>query len=155
MWRSDGAPAAHPTFSLVVMNHKMKSQLMKSGNFVLNTDGIDVEQTCEDLRNAEPGDELDNQVQKLMEQAMVHTSNVPGTKAYWRSKFHEFTSLSLHKSHVVGDPPSFFHTGSIAEYHDYSLRALLQNYVNQLSNPPEDLVDTQILTNDAAFVRAV
>ena len=31
MWRSDGIPASHPTFSIVLYNHKVKSSLQKQG----------------------------------------------------------------------------------------------------------------------------
>ena len=41
MWRSDGIPSSHPTFALVLYNHKVRNQLHKLGNVCLNTEDID------------------------------------------------------------------------------------------------------------------
>ena len=37
MWRSDGLPTSHPTFPLVLYNHKVRNQLQKLGSICLNT----------------------------------------------------------------------------------------------------------------------
>ena len=49
MFQSDGVPASHPTFSLVALNHKMKSQLQTQGHYVLNTSNMDPNITGEEL----------------------------------------------------------------------------------------------------------
>ena len=68
MWRSDGAPAAHPTFALVAYNHKMKNQLRGQARYAVSISGIDPNITCEEIRNASDAG-VRNQVDKLMKQA--------------------------------------------------------------------------------------
>ena len=40
MWRSDGLLTSHPTFALVLYNHKIRNQLQKLGSVSLNTENI-------------------------------------------------------------------------------------------------------------------
>ena len=40
IWRSDGLPINHPTFKLVVDNHKVRNQLHILGSVCLNTEKI-------------------------------------------------------------------------------------------------------------------
>ena len=86
------------------------------------------------------------------------TQNIPGTDSYWRSAFYEFEATSLQQSHGHHKTPQLFHTGSMAEYHEYDLRCCLATYVITLTNWL--LNDTtaraiKIMTNDKAFVEAV
>ena len=155
MWRSDGVPAKHPTLALTLLSVKMRMLLQKAGTYVVNTEGIDIDTTCEDLKTAAPGDDLSKQVKELLARAHTYTSNVPGTKSYWESQFHSFRATSVHRSHIEKDAPAFFHTGSIAEYHDYGLRMLLQKYVNCLSNPNPLLDGNKIQNDDKVFALAV
>ena len=86
------------------------------------------------------------------------TQNVPGTDSYWRSAFYEFESSSLQQSHGYQRTPKLFHTGSMAEYHEYDLRCCLATYVLTLSNRSiEDATNKaiSIMTDDTAFVDAV
>ena len=45
MWRSDGIPSSHPTFSLTLYNQKNCNSLQKQGRFVLNGSGIGINTT--------------------------------------------------------------------------------------------------------------
>ena len=40
MWRSDGLLTSHPTFALVLYNHKVCNQWHKLGSVCLNTENI-------------------------------------------------------------------------------------------------------------------
>ena len=55
MWRSDGSPAAHGTFALIAINLKLKKGLLQQGHYALNTSGIDVSTTAQEILQA--GDE--------------------------------------------------------------------------------------------------
>ena len=85
--------------------------------------------------------------------------NIVASDAYWRLAFHEFKASSMQQLHI--DPPKtpkLFHTGSLAEYHEYDLKCVLATYVSQLTNKSRSdaaAVAKDIMTNDAAFVRAV
>ncbi|KAL7526201.1 hypothetical protein ACHAXR_003700, partial [Thalassiosira sp. AJA248-18] len=154
MWRSDGVPASHPTFALVLYNHKLKNSLQGQGRFVVQNSGIDMTTTCEDIRNAPQGHQLHKQIDTLLKAAHMHTANVPGTDAYWRARYHEFKATSLYQSEIDDATAAFFHTASIAKYYDFNLRLLLSKYTKYLTNFPADLPD-RILTEQSDFTAAV
>ena len=58
MWRSDGRPAAHPVFPLVLYNHKVRDALHRQGRFVLNSSDIDVNLSLEEIKDAQNGDNM-------------------------------------------------------------------------------------------------
>ena len=64
----------------------------------------------------------------------------------------------MHQRHGFNRTPAYFHTGSMAEYHEYHLRCILATYVSALTNA--SVVDSaaaarNIMTDDRAFVDAV
>ena len=85
MWRSDGIPASHPTFSLVLYNHKIRDSLHKQGRFVLNSSDIDLNTTLDEIRNTNDGAPLDNVIKKLEKNIHTYSSNIPCTPAYWKN----------------------------------------------------------------------
>ena len=50
MWRSYGLPTSHPTFALVLYNHKVRNQLQKLGSVCLNSKNINAYTTVDDLK---------------------------------------------------------------------------------------------------------
>ena len=82
MWRSDGIPASHPTFSIVLYNHEVKSSLQKQGQYAVNIANVDPSVTVNDIKNGKSDDELKKQTDALFKQAHLHASNVPGTNLY-------------------------------------------------------------------------
>ena len=48
------------------MNLKMKTALVKQGLYCLNTSGMDLETTAEDIKNSVDNDELQNQLNDLV-----------------------------------------------------------------------------------------
>ena len=85
MWRSDGVPASHPIFSLVLYNHKIRDALHKQGRFVLNSSDIDLNTTLDEIRNADDGVPLDNVIKELERKIHTYSSNIPCTSAYWKN----------------------------------------------------------------------
>ena len=86
------------------------------------------------------------------------TQNIPGTDSYWRSAFYEFEATSLQQSHGHQKTPQLFHTGSMAEYHEYDLRCCTATYVvtlTKLSPNRAKEMASKIMTDDKAFVEAV
>ena len=49
MWRSDGMPASHPTFSIVIYNHKLRHLLQGQGKHALNISGLDPNMKADDF----------------------------------------------------------------------------------------------------------
>lgn len=67
MWRSDGAPAAHGLFALICVNLKMKCALIKQGLYVLNTSGMDLSTTAEQITAAANDSELESQLKDMIQ----------------------------------------------------------------------------------------
>ena len=65
MWGSDGRPASHPVFPLVLYNHKVRDSLHSQGRFVLTSCDIDVNLTLQEIKDAQNGEEIDNVVKSL------------------------------------------------------------------------------------------
>jgi hypothetical protein len=161
MWRYDGAPAAHPTFSLALFNHKCMQSLQRQGQFVVNTSDIDPNSTIEEIFSNTDDDRRKAAVDKVVNRAHCHSGNIAGTPRYWRNTFFEFEAVTQYHSHVLHREPSFFITNSLADHHEFSLRMMLNNYVKKLKSnacyhqgehiyeEPED--EDDILNNDAIF----
>ena len=154
MWRSDGIPASHPTFSIVLYNHKIKSSLQKQGQYVVNISSVDPSVTVNDIKQAKDSDALKKQSAALFKQAHLHASNVPGTNSYWRGTRFEFKAANFYNSYINKREISLFHTGSLAEFHEHPLRYLLHNYTAKLNGLPDGYSDA-ILSNDDTFIDAV
>ena len=125
MWRSDGVPASHPTFSIVLYNHKIKSSLQKQGQYVINIANADPSVTVKDIKNAKGDDALKKQTEALFKRAHLHASNVPGTQSYWRATRFEFKAANFYNSYINKREVSLFYTDSLAEFHEHPLRYLL------------------------------
>ena len=133
MYRSDGVPAAHPSFAIVAMNHKMKNQLQGQGQYALNTSGMDPNLTGEKL--IEMWDDEKSGRKELFNRLHRFTSNVTGTDGYWLSKRFTFRSTIFWNKYIRNRNISLFHTGSVAEFHEPWLRILLYSYVKHLNSP--------------------
>ena len=153
-WRSDGLPSAHPTFSLVLYNHKLRNSLQKQGFFVLNSSDVDTNIKLDEIKNAPPHSNISNLVTSLLSKLTVHSSNIPCTRKYWQNTRFEYKALTFYNSYINKNEVSMFHTGSLAEFHEYPLRVLLANYVSKLSFHDNDEF-SEILHNDQAFSKAV
>ena len=65
-------------------------------------------------------------------------------------------ATTLHQDHMKEKTPNFFHTGSLAEYHDYHLRYVLSKYVSKLENVEPNFADNIMdRINNSAFTKAV
>ena len=100
MWRSDGRPTEHPTFSLVLYNHKTKIALQKQGSYCINTSEIDPNITMEELRNSTNESEQRKAIDTLVRKANLFSSNIPGTTQYWSSTRNEFRSTHMYHSYI-------------------------------------------------------
>ena len=154
VWRSDGRAASHPTFAIVLYNHKLKRQTQAQGRYVLNTSDIDPNVTVEELKNAGDDDAIQKQTENILRRAHIHSGNVQGTPAYWRAAFHEFMATIFFHSYITKEEYTSFHTGSLAEFHDPYLRHLLSNYVAKLDHVDDGLA-ASILNDEHAFAKAV
>lgn len=154
MFRSDGIPASHPTFSLVTHNHKMKKQLQGQGRHVLNTSNMDPNLTAEKL--VEMWDDKKSGRQELFNRLHTHCSNIGSTKSYWLAQRFAFKSTVFYRSYIKDEELSYFHTGSVAEFHEPWLRLIIYQYLCQLDNPTIKESDVEsILSDDSIFLKYV
>ena len=154
MFRSDGAPASHPTFALVAMNHKMKRQLQGQGRFALNTSDMDPNMSGEELLKI--WDDKEGGRKNLFTRLHQYSSNIVGTDPYWKSTRFSYKATTFFKSYIHKQELSLFHTGSIAEFHEPWLQSLLSKYVAMIEHPniSEDH-PTLILTDDQVLMKYV
>jgi hypothetical protein len=154
MWRSDGRPTEHPTFSLVLYNHKTKMALQKQGSYCINTSEIDPNVTMEEIRNSTNDSERRKAVDALVRKASLYSSNIPGTTQYWASTRQEFRATHMYHSYINNQTPNIWCTGSLAEFHEFPLRLLLSKYVAKL-NGYTTADANAILEDEDAFKKAV
>ena len=87
MTRSEGLPTSHPTFTLVLYNHKICNQLQKLGIVCLNTENINLYITVPNLKQLWSNDDYRTKLQRKL---FTFVPNNPGSKPYWVSKRHAF-----------------------------------------------------------------
>ena len=153
-WRSDGKFASHPIIGLVALNQRMKNQCNAQGRYVLNTSEVEASTLVQEIATAPDDARVKTLVNRIIDKAHIHSSNVQCTQSYWRATYHEFRATSFFHSYINGKETSLFHTGSLAEYHDPFLRELLYKYTMKLSgSAPHECAE--ILTDDSQFSQAV
>jgi hypothetical protein len=157
MWRGDGKPVKHPTFALVLGCHKTQNQLQRQGSYVLNTSLLNPNTLLSDIRNTDSNDpKLQELVMDIIKHSHIHSSNIPGLPAYWKSTYFEFMARNFFHSYIKNEDITVFHTGSLAEFHEPYLRLLLAKYVREISpDPTDDTPYNDILNDDVHFTNAV
>lgn len=156
MWRGDGAPAAHPTFALVVFNETQRAQLRNQGKYALKiSDSVDDTTTIQDflshLDNDVPGSANTSTVDKVQRSLNYHAGNVRGTDQYWGNVLRQWQATALFHSIINDREATYFHSGSIAENHDPLLRRLLSQYVSRVESQE---AGARVLVDDKAFFLA-
>ena len=144
IWRSDGLPAKHPTWSIFMLNHRMKTALQKQGSYVISTDDLDPLVTINEIQQAPQNSNLSRTLQKVMKTARMFASNVACTDPYWHSTRFEMKAINFYQRHIEDNQLSIFHMGGLAEYHKPALRKLLSKYVRELDGTSD--ADAQHLT---------
>ena len=152
MWRSDGAPARHPTCALAMISEKFKKALFGQGRVALNTDDtLDPNITAEDfLTRWNSGEEAQNKFRKRL---LYYCGNVPGTGQYWNSKGKEFLATAMRHSVIEKKEPTIFHTVSHAEFNDPHLRRLMARYVAKITNDAD--MEQNIMVENAAWAQSI
>ena len=83
-----------------------------------------------------------------------YSANVAGTKPFWNNTKREFHAYTSFKSHIDKEEISLFHTGSLAEFHEYPLRLILDKYRNTINHPKYDKC-SNILQDHTQFQHTV
>ena len=97
MWRSDGRPAEHPTFALVLHGVTSQGQLHGQGQAYVKRANVPVGMTLKEF-----AEEWGNVAKrKKFRDGLMHSlQNVRGTDQYWKNKYMEFTAGDYYLSYV-------------------------------------------------------
>jgi hypothetical protein len=150
MWRSDGVPAKHPTFALVLLNDTNRNRLMNRGRYAITSDDVvDADMTSEEFLKS--WDDSKGKM-KFLKALNFSVGSIRGTDQYWGARQREFIAINHFLSYTEDKEPHVFHTESLAEYHDPFLRRILSKYVTKVESEEEGRA---ILESDLAFYIAV
>ena len=132
MWRSDGGPARHPTFAVVLNAILSQSQLQSQGQTYLHRSSVDPDLTLEQFQTqyADKGGNA-----KFRQGLMHSVGNVRGTDQYWNGVRGNFKAGNFFLRYAKKKEQRYFATGSYAEFHDPFLRVVLGKYVSKVWPP--------------------
>jgi hypothetical protein len=149
MWRSDGSPAKHSTFALILNAEISQSQLRSQGNVFLHRMDIPPSMTVEEFQK----EYKDEKKRKLYHENLQHASgNVRGTDQYWKAVRNKFKAAIFYLQYVKKKEMRYFITGSQAEFHDPFLRRLLSKYVTSVEGTEEGLL---VLSSQDHWFKAI
>ena len=171
MWSKDQRAQQHPMLALVLNNVNFKNQLQGQGRYALKLDDIassagTVEEWIDTLEKAaSEGSNRPNRSNNrarpvnappsaaaLNKQLTYVAGNVPGSDPYFGQLFRKWKAVNFYLSYAKGKEATFFHTASMAEYHDPALRSLLAKYCEATG---QSNTATEILEDDRCFHKAV
>ena len=124
LWYEDGRFAHHQYFKFIVHNMIMRKRALESSTFIVKQQLGEDQLTVSDLIN-----QLQNGNTSISKKIQYFSSSLRGTSQYWGQRAKELRSLIQFKINEECGLPSFFTTGSCAEFHFKPLRKLLSQYI--------------------------
>ncbi|KAK3104656.1 hypothetical protein FSP39_007268 [Pinctada imbricata] len=140
LWYEDGRFAKHQYFKFVIHNMIMRKKAMETSNFVYNQQLGDGHLTIDMLK-----EQIQNGDTSAGKKILYFGSSIRGTNQYWNQRARELRSLIQYKINDGKGLPSFFTTGSCAEFYFKPLRRLLGMYVEKVRGESIDLSDKNAL----------
>ena len=134
LWYQDARFAKHPYFKFVVHNMLMRKRALENSTYIIQ------QRIGEDhITIAGMKDLLEKGDLSLLKKIMYFSGSLRGTTQYWSQKGKELRALIKFKIQEESGLPSFFTTGSCAEFHFKPLKRLLQLYIHDTTNKKTDL----------------
>ena len=134
LWFEDGRFARHPYFKFIVHNMIMRKRALDNSTFVVDQHLGESHFTVSDLK-----DKLEAGDHSFGKKIVYFGACLRGTTQYWGQRSKELRSLIHFKINEGCGLPSFFTTGSCAEYHFKPLRRLLQIYHKETTGTELDI----------------
>ena len=135
LWWHDGRFAKHPYFKFVAMNIIQRQQAQKQSSFFVG---------ARMGENAPSVGELKDRVAQgdtsVLRTCISYAANIKGTSPYWYRRKQELQALVKFMVWRGSGLPSFFLTGSCAEFHWTPLIKLLQELL-RANGDPMDIVN--------------
>lgn len=123
LWYRDGRFAKHPYFKFVIHNMIMRKRALEKSSFIVKQKLGDQHFTIDELKKL-----IENGDSSVSEKILYFSGDLRGTSQYWGQRAKELRSLVQYKINEGMGLPSFFTTGSCAEFHFKPLRRLLSMY---------------------------
>jgi hypothetical protein len=136
IWYRDGRFARHEYFKFIVHNMIMRKRALENCSFIVQQKLGDEHLTISALK--EKLEKGDNSIAKKI---LYFGACLRGTSQYWAQRSKELQALIQFQANEGNGLPSFFTTGSCAEYYFKPLRRLLQLYIKQTSGKDIDIDD--------------
>ncbi|KAK3093512.1 hypothetical protein FSP39_016633 [Pinctada imbricata] len=140
IWYKDGRFASHQYFKFVIHNMIMRKKASETSNYVYNQQLGEGHLTIEDLKQ-----QLQNGDTSTGKKILYFGASIRGTNQYWAQRGKELRSLIQYKIHEGEGLPSFFTTGSCAEFYFKPLKRLLNMYIEKATGTSIDLSDKNTL----------
>ena len=126
LWYQDGRFARHKVWKFVVHNMIMRKRALEQSRFFVDQQLGEPQITVADLQ--ERLARRDTFADKLL----YFGANLRGTAQYWHQRHRELRALVEFMVNEKRGLPSFFMTGSCAEFYFPPLRRLLEEYIVQI-----------------------
>ena len=133
LWYNDGRFASHHYFKFVVHNMIMRKRAADNGSFIVNQKLGDSHLTVSDLK-----EQLQRCNQSLGKKILYFGANLRGTSQYWAQRGKELRALIQFKINEGAGLPSYFTTGSCAEFHFKPLHQLISLYTQSSTGKAVD-----------------
>ena len=140
LWYKDGRLAHHQYFKFVVHNMIMRKRAAESGRFIVNQKLGDSHLSVADLK-----EQLQKGNESLGKKILYFGASLRGTSQYWSQRGRELRALIQYKINEGDGLPSYFSTGSCAEFHFKPLHRLLSLYSEAATGKAVDLSDRSAL----------
>ena len=140
LWYKDSRFAKHKFFKFIVHNMIARRRTLDQSRFVVKQQLGDEHMTVEQLKQM-----IEHNDQGLFKKIMYFSANLRGTPQYWAQRSKELRSLVQYQINEGKGLPSFFVTGSCAEFYFKPLRRLLQLYTQNTEDKHIDLEDKNVL----------
>ena len=140
IWYDDGRFAQHSYFKFIVHNMIMRKRTLEQSTYIVQQQLGDKQLSVSDIK-----EKIRNGDNSIAEKIVYFGACLRGTSQYWTQRSKELRSLIQYQINEKKGLPSFFTTGSCAEYHFKSLKRLLEIYTQETSGLNIDLNDKNAL----------
>lgn len=123
IWYKDGRFAKHSYFKFIVHNIIIRKRTLEQSTYIVKQQLGDEHMTISELK-----EQLQNGNNSIPEKILYFGANLRGTSQYWAQRAKELRALIQYQINEGKGLPSFFTTGSCAEYHFKPLHRLLEIY---------------------------
>ena len=136
LWYQDGRFARHKVWKFVVHNMIMRKRALEQSRFFVDQQLGDPQITVADLQ-----ERLGRGDTSFTSKLLYFGANLRGTAQYWQQRRRELRALVEFMVNEKRELPSFFMTGSCAEFYFPPLRRLLEQYISQTTGEEVNLAE--------------